>query len=87
MSASQEIPHILWNQEVHCPVPNSLPLMPFLYQTSPVHMLSQPVSLRSVTVSSSHLSLCLPSGLLPPGFSQMHIFQRSINMHYFRTLD
>ena len=63
-SASQEIPRISWNPKVHyrihkCPLP-----VPILSQLDPVHT---PTSYfwRSILILPSHLSLCLPSGLLP----------------------
>jgi len=43
-SASQEIPHLLWNLKVHCYVHKGLQLTP-----------SHPVSLRSILVLPSHL--------------------------------
>jgi len=36
-SASQEIPHVLWNREVHYHVANSLPLFPILSQNLPYY--------------------------------------------------
>jgi hypothetical protein len=38
-SASQEIPQLLWNQNIHYRVHKSLPLVSILNQTYPVHTL------------------------------------------------
>jgi hypothetical protein len=67
-SASQEIPRILWNLTVHYRIYNSQPFVLILSQIDPLHAL-YPTSRRSIWTVSSHLRLCLPSGLLPIGFS------------------
>jgi len=36
-SASQEIPHILWNQKSHDRVHNSVPFAPASSQINPIH--------------------------------------------------
>jgi len=35
--ASQEIPYQFWNQNIHCRVRKSPPLLPVLRHTNPVH--------------------------------------------------
>ena len=65
-SASQEIPRILWNKEVHyrihkCPSP--VPILTSSIQYTPPHPTSSRPSLLL-----SHLRLGFPSGLFPPGF-------------------
>jgi hypothetical protein len=61
-SASQEIPRILWNPQVHYRIHNSPPPVPILSQSMP-----HPTSWRSILILSSHLRLSLPSGRLPSG--------------------
>jgi hypothetical protein len=65
-SASQEIPHILWNPEVHYRIHKSPPLVPILSKLNPVHA-CHPTTWRSILILSSHLRLGLPSGRLPSG--------------------
>jgi hypothetical protein len=65
-SASQEIPRILWNPEVHYRIHKSPPPVHILSQLNPVHT-PHPTSWRSVLILSSHLRLGLPSGRLPSG--------------------
>jgi hypothetical protein len=66
LSASQEIPHILWNPKVHYRIHNSPPPVPNLRQFNPVHA-SHPTSWRPILVLSSHLRHGLPSDPRPSG--------------------
>jgi len=58
-SASQEIPHILWNPKVHYCIYKCPPPVPFLSQINPVHA-PHPTFWRSILILSSHLWLGLP---------------------------
>ena len=64
-AASQEIPRILWNPNVHCRIHKCPPPVSILSQFDPVHT---PTSWRSILILSSHLCLGLPSGLFFSGF-------------------
>jgi len=66
-SASQGIPHILWNPKVHYGFYKFPPPVPFLSQINPVHA-PHPTFWRPILILSSHLCLGLPSGLFPSGF-------------------
>jgi hypothetical protein len=63
-SASQEIPRILWNPNVHYRMYKSPPPVPILSQPSPVQV-PHPASWRSILKLSSNLHLGLRSDLLP----------------------
>jgi hypothetical protein len=58
LSDSQEIPHNLWNPEIHYRIHKCPPPVPILSQLDSVH----PTSWRSILILSSHLRLGLPSG-------------------------
>jgi len=60
-SPCQEIPCILWNPKVHYRIHKTPPSVPILNHINPT-------SWRSVSISSSHLPLGLPSVLFPSGF-------------------
>ena len=66
-SASQEIPHIVWNPKVHYRIHKYPPPVPILSQLDPVHI-PHPKSWGSILILSSHLHPGVPSGLFPSGF-------------------
>jgi len=67
VSASQEIPLILCNPNVHYRIHKCPPPVPILSQLDPVHT-PTPYFLKIHLILSSHLRLGLPTGLLPSGF-------------------
>ena len=66
-SASQEIPRILWDPNVHYRIYRCPPPVPILSQIEPVHA-PHLTSWRSIIIFFSHLHLRLPNGLFPSGF-------------------
>ena len=64
-SASQVIPHILWNPKVHYRIHKclSLPRISSIQSITP-----HPTSWKYNLILSSHLGLGFPSGLFPSGF-------------------
>ena len=67
ISASQEIPRILWNPKVHYRICKCPPAVPIMSQLNPFHTL-HPTSWRPIWLLSFHLGLGLPSDLFPSGF-------------------
>jgi hypothetical protein len=63
-SASQEIPHILWNLKIHDRVHNSLPLIPTFSQINPVHSVPS-------YFFKTHFNIMLP---YTPWFSTQYSF-------------
>ena len=66
-SASQAIPHILWNSKVHYHIHKCPPPVPIPSHIDPVYI-PHFTSWRSISILSSHLRLGHPSGLCPSGF-------------------
>ena len=64
-SASQEIPRILWNPNVHYRIHKCPPPLPILRH---INAVPHTTLWRSILILSSHLRLGLPSGLFPSGF-------------------
>jgi len=65
-SASQEIPHILWNPQVYYRICNSPPTVLIPRQINLVHAYLS-TSWRSILIFSAHVQLGFPSGLFPSG--------------------
>jgi len=63
-SASQEIPHILWNLKARFRIHKILPTVHILNRINPVHA-PHPTYWRPIIILSSHLHLSLPRNLFP----------------------
>ena len=66
-AASQEIPRILWNPNVHYRTHKRPPPVPILGQPNPIHIPTSHL-LEIHPNISTHLRLSLPIGLFPSGF-------------------
>ena len=85
-SVSQEIPHILWNLNVHHHGYKSTPPAPILSQIKSVP--PKATSWRSIFILISHLYQGLPSGLLTsvyPPKPCMHLYSVSYVLHAMPT--
>jgi hypothetical protein len=82
-AATQELPSILRNPKVHHRVHKNPPLaLPWARSIQSIP--SNLISLRSISILSTHIRLGLPSGLFPYGFSTnilMHPFSPLFVLH------
>jgi hypothetical protein len=65
-AATQELPNILWNPKVHYRVHKS-PSLVLSWAKSIQSIPPHPISLRDISILSTHLRLGLPTGLFPSG--------------------
>jgi hypothetical protein len=83
-SASQEIPRLLWNPEVHYRVHNSLPMDTILSKMNPVHTLTS-------YFHKDHFNIIIPSTLRSPKWSVSYSvfrlkFYMQVRKHNFTFL-
>jgi hypothetical protein len=87
-SATQKIPHILWNPNVHYHTHNSPPPAPILSKIDPVH--PPPPHWfhfsKKHLIISSLLCLGLPSGLLLSGFSTKILYAPLLSLYVLHAL-
>jgi hypothetical protein len=76
-TGSQEIPHILWNLNVHDHVLKTLPLAPVLSLNNTVYYY-HPVSWRSMLILFCHPWLGLPGGVCSSGFPTKTLHARVV---------
>jgi hypothetical protein len=69
-AATQALPYIFWRPSIHycTSIHKSSPLIPILSSTNPVN------TTPSYLILSTHLHLCLPSGLFPSGFPTSNLY-------------
>ena len=72
--ASEQLPHIICNVQVHCHVHIRPSLVLTLSKTNPVHTLSAHFFLRSTSIFSFYLHPGIPSNLFPSGFPSQTLY-------------
>jgi hypothetical protein len=85
-SAGQKAPRISLKQKVHYRIHNSQPPVPILSQIDPQSLPPHPTPRRSILILSSHVRLCLPSGLLPSGFPAKTLYAPLLSQYVLHAL-